>query len=303
MQALLHRKRSRPVLHSDRIAPRGAGHGIEEVGGSVMKSMAIIIVRELVARRIIFFAAVFAAIIPLGVPLFQADSSAGAVRNLLTLIVSLGLGWVISLFLGAGMFGSELSEDRMSFLFSRPISAASIWFGKLAATWAIVIGTEAIIILPSVVLFRSEPFSVINDIVLLRWNYSRGISAEGLIVLLTVVVPLFLVLTSHVIGTFWRVPSRFFLFDSVAGGSLVAFLLNWSVRWVPWYTAAVVDFGILMSFSMIIAMFLSGWAQIAAGRSDTGKGRRLLSIVLWATLWFFSLAIISLINLMFAACQ
>jgi hypothetical protein len=271
--------------------------------GTVMRSMIIIFAREFVARRMVLLAAVFAAILPLSLPLFSALASQGAVRDLPALIVSLGLGWVLSLLLGAGMFGSELSDYRMSFSFPRPISAASIWFGKLAATWAVVIGTEAIVILPSFVLFGSKPFSVIEEIVLLRPTIGFGISAGGLTVILTVMVPLLLVLAAHVIGTFRRVPSRWILFDGAAGASLTAFLLHWLVRPAGQSLNALIDFGTLMFFPLIISMFLSGWAQIAVGRTDTRKGRCILSIVLWSTLWFFGLIIVFLVILIAAAGQ
>jgi len=107
--------------------------------------------REIGERSFVFIAAVvltiapaLALIVPRGT--FHDRLSAFA---LLSVIVAVGFTGGLSTILGVSLVGRELTEKRLSFYFSRPIGAVSIWFGKVAGALALIVASFAVILLPA----------------------------------------------------------------------------------------------------------------------------------------------------------
>src|SRR5512145_2096094 len=95
---------------------------------------ALIIARhELRERSFVFALAGVLALIPFAMSLmpfgrrFGRELMLAGTAGIISVCFTVGL----ALILGASLVGRELSEKRMSFYFARPVSAASIWFGKL----------------------------------------------------------------------------------------------------------------------------------------------------------------------------
>ena len=97
--------------------------------------------RELTEKRFVFVAAAAFLVLTLIVPFMPGiqtgeRASALAVASLgLAINFTVGLGAI----LGATIVGRELSDGRLSFYFSKPIPATSIWWGKLIAAATLVV--------------------------------------------------------------------------------------------------------------------------------------------------------------------
>ncbi len=74
---------------------------------------------------------------------FLENIRAGA--QVLGMVVSYG----VAFYLGISLFGRELSEKRMGFFFSRPISTNTLWIGKLLGAWLLIAGSLLLVWLPA----------------------------------------------------------------------------------------------------------------------------------------------------------
>src|SRR6185369_8297412 len=101
----------------------------------VMTHVLTIARRDLAERASIFVAAAVLAVLPFvitlgpGMPQFPSTDVITPAGGLISVGFTLGLALV----LGVTMIGRDLTEKRMSFYFSKPLSAPAIWFGKLGA--------------------------------------------------------------------------------------------------------------------------------------------------------------------------
>lgn len=249
-----------------------------------MKGFFSIVVRELKDRRAVFAAAGFAALIPLLVPFAPGIgwSSAADVREIVSICMALGLGWILALFLGAGMIGSDLVQGRLGFYFSRPVGGGSIWLGKFVANSLLVLATELIIIFPVVAFFDANPFVAFHST---DWWATIDLLTGGWVLFgLLVVVPLLLVLVAHAIGIMWRARSPWIALDAVFFIGLATIL---------WICLAPLAFeapiALLVTSGLVVlsvpaALFMAGWSQVSLGRTDLLRGHRVLSVVLWGLL-------------------
>ncbi|MCK5378874.1 MAG: hypothetical protein KAJ78_05685 [Acidobacteria bacterium] len=246
-----------------------------------MRGFVAIVTREIIDRRAVLIAAGFAALIQIPVPYAPgiAWSSASDVRGAMALFMGLGLAWIISVVLGASMVGGDLAQGRSGFYFSRPVRGRSIWFGKLAANWLLVMATEVIVMLPAAVLPGSDVyFELVRD--------EPGWALLGLLV----GVPLFLLVVSHAISVMSRARSPWIALDAIVFVVLAASLwyrLAPLALEAPLAAVAVAGF---MAVSIVVALVAAGWAQVSVGRTDIHRGHRILSTVLWGVLGLTTVA-------------
>src|SRR5207248_1110248 len=114
--------------------------------------------REMQERAFVFVTAIgitLAPLLALAVPRGTFDERLSAFA-ILSLLCACNFTLGLSAILGASLVGRELTEKRMSFYFSRPLSASSIWFGKLTAAIAMILGCAAILFPPSLFMFRES---------------------------------------------------------------------------------------------------------------------------------------------------
>src|SRR5262249_8806821 len=98
-----------------------------------MKKAMVIARRELTEKRFVFLTAIAFAALALIVP-FLPGVHPSERRNAIAMAsIMFSTGFTIGLaaILGSNLIGRELSEGRLSFYFAKPLSAASIWFGKV----------------------------------------------------------------------------------------------------------------------------------------------------------------------------
>jgi len=176
----------------------------------------------------------------------------------------------LSILLGVSLTGRELTEKRMSFYFSRPLSGSQIWFGKLAGAVALLFTCGTITFLPA--LFYYPRVSA---------SWSR----------LAVVIPYFaaaalaLLFAGHTLSTIFRSRSRWLILDLVAA---IAFVVALRAVLTPLVThgATMLSVGIVhfTVLAFIVAVAIGGAWQLSRGRVDARRNHRELSRFLWASM-------------------
>lgn len=245
-----------------------------------MRGFLAMVKSEVVARRVWLAAALVAGLIPLFAPLLPLGGAGtpAEARSMLALVLAASLMALASIALGLSMVGSDLAENRLGFLFSRPISAGTIWWGKLTAAFLVVMVVGTLAGLPATVAGGSS-----QEIASLWKN--GALIGSGALVLLVLGL-------SHALGVVGRSRSAWVILD-LLGAALVAGVI-WTARErlmdakafsvLGWTSATVLGCGL----AIVLA---AGWAQVAVGRTDARAGHRALSITLWSGLGTLALAL------------
>jgi len=236
-----------------------------------MQKVLAIARREIGERSFVFVAAIgltiapaLALVIPRGT--LQDRLSVFAV---LSLILAVGFTGGLSTIVGVSLVGRELTEKRLSFYFSRPVSGAQIWFGKLLAAIALVAGCAAIVFLPSVFFFPAVSKSWATFPLILGY-------IAGVIALLFAI--------GHTLSTMIRSRSVWLVFDFIAA---VIFVIAVAVAAIPLLMhhaqvlVGVIVYSVLMSFVATVAA--GGAWQLSRGRIDVVRNHRELSKFLWTS--------------------
>lgn len=179
---------------------------------------------------------------------------------------------VAAFILGAVVIGRELAERRMSFFFSRPLSGAAIWSGKLGGAALLALLCGVLSALPAGLLHALRGNSIPE---LLQVS---SLSTWGLCLIL-------LLLGANAAGILLRERSAWLLLDLVGFGVVLTGLVTvgsearragageaFKQVWMPAL--------ILIALSLTVA----GIVQVVRGRSDLSRGRRVLSWTLWPLL-------------------
>lgn len=236
--------------------------------------------REVIERRSIFALALVFGLISVFGPYVFGLSSQGSLKSdwrELSAVVALMLGIFsclgVAFFTGVVLFGSDLSEKRMGFYFSRPIPALALWTGKILAGWTLMAGSFFIPLVPSF-LVGANPLKGLFEIVTYDgWMYP--------------VLPLVLFGVGLVASIAFRSRSRWLIFDLVA---IPIILLLAMVGLVKLYryeamsliVNAMLGFGAIASVGMLIASALS----TVQGRTNLIQTHRVISLVLCTVLLF-----------------
>lgn len=235
-----------------------------------MKSFLAVARREILEKRFVLTAAAVAAIVPLLVPVVRGLSGQAArdTRELVALSLALGISGAVAVALGASIFAGELASKRMGFFFSRPVSAAGLWAGKIAAAVTLVAASFLMILVPAFLVNRGSVPALDSRV-------------ELPIVVLSLVL---LFLTANVFATIVRSRSALALWD-MAALIVVGFALTGSslrlLRSGFRNPALVVTIGGGILFA---ALFFGAYRAVARGRTDIRAAHRALSAAFWAIL-------------------
>jgi ABC-type transport system involved in multi-copper enzyme maturation permease subunit len=221
--------------------------------------------RELRDRSRLFLIAAVMAVVPFLAALTLRDhrqSGIALVAGFLAIAYSAGLAVI----LGISTIGRELSEKRAAFLFSTPVSPASMWFGKTAAALLICLGAFTIIILPTLLLAREGWIDT--------WSH------RGALYAMLLCTALFL--GGHVASTMLRSRSARITLDVAF---LAMTLLAVAALFRPLLRAGAGDVALKLLIAMAIALVATlvvapVW-QLARGRIDPRRNHAALSTVVW----------------------
>jgi ABC-type transport system involved in multi-copper enzyme maturation permease subunit len=241
-----------------------------------MKNTLVIARRELTEKRFVLLTAIAFAMLALIVP-FVPGVHSGERRNaiaLASLIFSTGFTGGLAAILGASIIGRELSDGRLSFYFSKPVSAASIWFGKLIAATLLIVVSFAIIVSPAF-------FAGITGVI--RTWTNLGDSLPTIRIILAAAAVLFLL--GHVIGTFVRSRSAWLVFDFIA--ATVCGIAIWMIGrslLLGYAIELTRRIWLILGIFAAVAIIAGGFWQVARGRTDRKRSHVELSRFLWIAL-------------------
>ncbi len=239
-----------------------------------MRNALAIAVRELEEKRFVLYAALAFAVLPFLIAVIPGINTRSRLDAIVTTSFILATGFTVGLafITGTSFIGRDLSDGRMSFYFSRPVSSLSIWFGKLTAGILMIVGCFGFIIGPAR-LFAGQ-------------NWDRVFPAtlgEATTYVLPAALGLFLI--AHVIGTFARSRSHLIAFDFAAAvicgiaillmaRSLAIGLAFILIKWLGYFLLA----------ALIVGMAGGGAWQLERGRTDRRRNHLALSQFLWGTM-------------------
>jgi len=246
-----------------------------------MRAFVALVIREIDERKALLAAAAVASLLPVLAPLLPSTgpNPAADIREAVLWFVVLTLVPLFALLLGATFVGRDLSEARLGFYFSQPLSGLTIWFGKLAAMMFLIWATELIIMLPTMVM-APDPFRFLApddplgpyDPLWYAW-------------LPLWLGPLVVLLLSHAVGVAWRARSAWVVVD------FIAFLAVCGGAWIGlgsflfFFTPGVVKIGFFWLVGwLFVGLLAGGAAQIASGRVDVRRGHRAMSLTVWSIL-------------------
>lgn len=229
--------------------------------------------REIEERAFVFVAAIAIALVPLivlALPQWSLRDRLGAVVAL-GFILAVAFTWALALILGATLVGRELSEKRISFYFTRPLSGSSIWFGKLIAA-VVLLGLCFAIV-------HALPLGIGGSEWQTMSTITRSASAAQI-----ALIALILLLGGHLLSTWVRSHSPILALDFVATLAFGAF--SWPAIILPLrnldaHNPADYVVAVLVAAAIIAAVAGGAW-QLERGRIDLRRGHRELSICFWS---------------------
>jgi hypothetical protein len=244
-----------------------------------MSTAIIVATREIRERSRLFIVAVAVAILPFAIALVPAVRG-----NRPHVIMLLGAGMAfnyacaVAVAMGVSTIGRDLTEKRLSFYFSKPISPLALWTGKAGASLLVAVACALIVAVPS--------YLAAHDAWRTAWITGGGRFAAA--------VPLLLLLFffgSHVLGTVTRSRSILLALDFVLAVGTVVTIAS-ILRPILLAGGGSVS---LMLAAALGAAFLTILAvapvwQLAKGRTDIRRSHLELSKFLWSAVAIVLLA-------------
>lgn len=234
-----------------------------------MKTAWIIAAREVREKARLFVVCAGLALVPFAATLLPGAS--GQPKDTIAVVggflaVVLGLGVAITL--GASTIARDLSERRMSFYFTKPVSAPALWLGKAAGALFVSIACFAIIALPALLAAGRQ------------WAARWLGAAEPLAVGVSAIAVLFFL--AHTLSTIIRSRSPLlaldFVFLLVALGAVYLIVRPLFVAGAMLLASRVVSVVVLAIF--VVLAIAPVW-QLANGRSDIRRNHAALMRFLW----------------------
>jgi hypothetical protein len=181
----------------------------------------------------------------------------------LALVLFLAFPIAAAIAVGSSLVGRDLAEGRLSFYFSRPLSAGALWAGKFLGGAILVAGAFLCCYLP---------LALSGD------GIGRG--AVGIWLLALVGLMGF----AHTISSMYRSGSRLFALD-LSLGAVVLTVIVVQVRHLAFagaghvlLTTAALPFDLAVAAAVLLA---AAAAQLAYGRADARRGHVALSATVW----------------------
>jgi ABC-type transport system involved in multi-copper enzyme maturation permease subunit len=249
-----------------------------------MRAFATVFAREVFARRLVFPVALAAGFMPFVGSLYYGWSRPDAAegRILVALVTAAAFSFAFALLFGGSVIAGETSEKRISFFFSRPIPAASIWAGKVLAVLVLTFVPAALALVPA---FAASTSAARQGV--LRLGGAPG-AVFGLLF-----VTLFFIFGANAVVTIARLRSPWTGLDLLFAPALIllamAFLrsLLRNGLFGSGSFDATFDLGLLLAglaAVVLAALVAASCAQVAVGRTDARRSHGVFSVVLWGIL-------------------
>lgn len=234
-----------------------------------MNTAVLIASRELRDRTRLFVIAAAMAVVPFGAALAVRQNRALAIATVACFLAA-AYTQALAVALGVSSVGRELTEKRLSFLFSKPVSAASVWIGKAMAGILTLAGAFAIIVLPA--------FLLAND----GWRDSWTIGGGAVSVYTLLLAPV-LFFGSHAASTMLRSRSALVAVDFAL---LVVMLMAVFAITRPILLGGGLDVVLKMllflGVSIMALLIVAPVWQLGRGRIDPRRNHAAFSTVLWS---------------------
>jgi hypothetical protein len=245
-----------------------------------MRGFVAVARREIAERRSVFAAAAVLGLLPFLaslVPVWRRDGAPEA-RLYTAAFFAVAFAAALSLMLGASTIGRDLSERRLGFYFTRPISSGAIWAGKLAGAWLLVVLAAAVILLPAG-LFDFSAW----------WRETRSGGLVGDVAIAFALAVIVFLALGNVVSLAFHSRSVWVAGDLVCLALWV--LAMWSAA-MPLLLAHAPVLTLRVALAALaacsVALLAAGGAQVAVGRMDIVRGTRARFIVLWLLLFAFA---------------
>ena len=230
--------------------------------------------RELRERSFVFITAAVAAVVPFLAAMLPRTRSESPLTVILVMgsVLAVGFTIALSIVLGGSIVARELVDKRMSFYFSKPVSAPAIWFGKVLGAIATLTLCFAISSGPALLVANREWRSTIQQ-------------PAGRVVLALVFAAITVLLISHAVNTAVRSRSPWIIVDiaALAVASSAVWLLsrpfiNNGARGLLNTLLQV----IIVSVPVVI--LAAGVWHLSRGRTDLLRNHRELSKFFWSAM-------------------
>ncbi|HEV8432650.1 MAG TPA: hypothetical protein VGR95_04500 [Thermoanaerobaculia bacterium] len=237
-----------------------------------MTHLLAIACREIEERAFVLVAAIAIALVSLVVLVIPHGTFAERRGGVVILGTFLGVSftWALAVILGATLVGRELSDKRLSFYFTRPVSASAIWFGKLIAA----------------VVLLAVSFAIVHAIPLgfevHEWR-TMSTMTRPFAVAAILTIAIVLMLGSHVVSTCVRSRSPILALDFAALLLAVGFFIATTEPLALAFAvppASNVAGSYIAAF--LIASIVGGAWQLSRGRIDARRNHRELSKFVWS---------------------
>lgn len=238
-----------------------------------MSEVLVIARREIEEKKFVFVAALAFAALAVAISFLPgARSHQGEVIATASIFLAAAFALGLASIFGVTIVGRDIAAGRMSFYFARPVSAVSIWFGKLLAVAVMVVVTFAIVTVPAAI----AGFRMVRSLFTNQIGFTLAIVA-GLAVAQLIV--------THAIGTMLRSRSPLIAIDFLA--AVATAFLGWLMLrpLLDGYAieAAKVLAWVAGSF-FVIAFLAAGAWQLADGRTDRRRSHAAFSKAFWAVI-------------------
>lgn len=231
--------------------------------------------REIEERAFVFVAAIAIALVsPLALLMpYESVKDRLSVVVPLSFILGVAFTWGLALILGGTLVGRELSERRLSFYFTRPLSGAAIWFGKLLAALVLLASAFAIVhVFPFG--FGEREFRAMS-------TFSRSAVAGSILG-----IAVGLMFAAHMLSTWIRSRSPILGLDFIA---FIVFVVLLAVVILPLAVVFAVRPATYILTALAAAFGIAGigggaW-QLTRGRIEARRNHRELSLFVWSVIF------------------